>query len=367
MLFEGTPGLTTTSSIWSKSHDGTSPASSLTTPSPLSASASFGQSMNSFRSFRTTSAPRAARKRTDATPLRPAPMTSTFLPSSSITHLAKLQRRKAQQREQDRDDEEAEDDLRLLPARHLEVVVQRRHLEEPPARPQPPLRQLEEADLERYRQRLDDVDAADEDENQLLLRQHADGADGAADGEAPHVAHEDLGRRRVVPEEAEARPDHRPAEDRQLADLLLVFEPEVRGPARVAAHVGEGRQRRHRDDRHADGESVQPVRQVHRVREAEQHDGDERQVEHRPDVRDVLERRLLEERQAQVPRVVGPSLVREEEERPPHEQRDGQLPRQLPAPLQPEVLPLRDLQVVVEEPDGGEARGRDEDDPDVEA
>src|ERR1051325_2158667 len=84
MLFVGTPGLMTTSSIRSKSQEGTSPASSLTTPSPLSASASFDQSMNSFRSFKTTSAPRAAQKRAAATPLRPAPMTRTFLPSSSI-------------------------------------------------------------------------------------------------------------------------------------------------------------------------------------------------------------------------------------------------------------------------------------------
>src|ERR1044072_8903639 len=253
MPFDGTPGLTATNSIWSSSHEGTSPASSLTTPSPFKASASFDQSMNSFRSFRTTSAPRGARNRAEATALRPATMTRTFLPSSSIKALAQLQRRKAKQREEDRDDEEAEDDLRLLPSRHLEVVVQRRHLEEPLARPQTPLRQLEEADLERQRQSLDDVDAADEHEDQLLLRQHADGADGAADGEAPHVAHEDLRGRRVVPEEPQTRPDHRPAEDRQLADLLLVLEPEVQRPARVAAHVREGRQCRHRDDRHADG------------------------------------------------------------------------------------------------------------------
>jgi hypothetical protein len=126
-------------------------------------------------------------------------------------------------------------------------------------------------------------------------------------------------------------------------------------------------QRRHRDDRHADGQPVQPVRQVHRVREAEQHERDERQVDVRPDVRDVLKRRLLEERQRELPRVVGPALVREEEERPPHEQRDGQLAEQLPAPLKAQVPPLRDLQVVVDEPDGGEARRGDQDDPDVEA
>src|SRR2546423_1824287 len=84
MLDAGTPGLNTTTSIWSKSHDGTSPASNLTTPSDLSASASFDQSMNSFRSLRTTSAPRDAKNLDASTPLRPAPMTRTFLPSSSI-------------------------------------------------------------------------------------------------------------------------------------------------------------------------------------------------------------------------------------------------------------------------------------------
>src|SRR5947209_17198292 len=124
------------------------------------------------------------------------PISNTLFPSPQ------LQRRETQQREENRDDEEAEDDLRLLPAGHLEVVVQRRHLKEPTPRAQPPLRQLEERDLERHRQSLYDVDAADENQNQLLLRQHADGADGPADGEATHVAHEDLCGRRVVPQKA---------------------------------------------------------------------------------------------------------------------------------------------------------------------
>src|SRR5437588_13076586 len=92
--------------------------------------------------------------------------------SSLIIHhflSPQLQSRETQQREQYRDDQEAEDDLRLLPARHLEVVVQRRHLKQPPARTQAPLRQFEEGDLQRHRQRLDDIDAADEYEYQLLM------------------------------------------------------------------------------------------------------------------------------------------------------------------------------------------------------
>ena len=50
-------------------------------------------------------------------------------PSSS-----QLQRRQAEEREDDRDDHEARDHLRLLPADQLEVVVQRRHPEHPLAR-----------------------------------------------------------------------------------------------------------------------------------------------------------------------------------------------------------------------------------------
>src|SRR5438067_10010519 len=154
---------------------------------------------------------------------------SFTLPHSSFTfilsilrigppsHSTQFQSRETQQREENRDDEEAEDDLRLLPAGHLEVVVQRRHLKEPTPRAQPPLRQLEERDLERHRQSLYDIDAADENQNQLLLRQHADGADGPADGEAAYVAHEDLCGRRVVPKETQTRADHRTAEDSQLA------------------------------------------------------------------------------------------------------------------------------------------------------
>src|SRR5688572_5310810 len=171
MLLAGTPGLRTTSSIWSRSHEGTSPARSPTTPSDFRASASFDHSMSGFRSFRATTAPRAARNLAAATPLRPAPMTRIFLPSTSKS--PQLQRGQAQQREQDRDDEEAEDDLRLLPAAlaDLEVVVERGHLEDAAAR------HLEGRDLNHHRQRLDDVDAADQEEDELLLRQDADGPD----------------------------------------------------------------------------------------------------------------------------------------------------------------------------------------------
>ena len=53
-------------------------------------------------------------------------------------------------------DHEARDDLRLAPADQLEVVVERRHPEDALAG------QLERADLDDDRQRLEDEDAADD-------------------------------------------------------------------------------------------------------------------------------------------------------------------------------------------------------------
>ena len=102
-------------------------------------------------SVRTTSSPRAARKFAEATPDFPAPMTQ-------VSCSSQFERRQRDHREDDRDDPEADDDLRLLPARQLEVVMQRRHLEDAPPG------DLERGHLQDHRQRLEHEQAADEDE-----------------------------------------------------------------------------------------------------------------------------------------------------------------------------------------------------------
>ena len=77
-----------------------------------------------------------------------------------------------------------------------------------------------------------DEQAADEDEQDLLLDHHGEAADRAAEGERADVAHEDLGGMRVEPEEAERRADHRAAEDGQLAGLRHPGDAQVVGDAR---------------------------------------------------------------------------------------------------------------------------------------
>src|SRR5437868_5563510 len=125
---------------------------------------------------------------------------------------SQLQGGETEQREDDREDHEPRDDLRLAPADELEVVVQRRHSEDALAG------ELEGSDLQHDRRRLDDEDAADDDEDEFLLDEQRDGPERAAERERADVAHEDVGGVRVVPEEAETGADERATEDRQLAD-----------------------------------------------------------------------------------------------------------------------------------------------------
>ena len=88
------------------------------------------------------------------------------------------------------------------------MVVQRRHLENAFAA------QFERRHLDHHRQALGYEDTADENQKQFLLDNHGHGADRAAKRKRAHVAHENFGRVCVVPEETEAGPDHRAAEDR---------------------------------------------------------------------------------------------------------------------------------------------------------
>ena len=76
---------------------------------------------------------------------------------------------------------------------------------------------------------------------------------------------------RVVPEKADRRADHGPAEDRQLADHGHALQLEIVGKDHVAADVGEHGQRAGGDDGAADGQAVEAVGEVDGVRRAHQH------------------------------------------------------------------------------------------------
>ena len=162
------------------------------------------------------------------------------------------------------------------PRLHLEVVVDRRHQEDPPA----PV--LEADDLEDHGQRLDHEDAADEEQQQLGLRHHCERAERAADRHRAGVAHEHVGREGVEPEEADrgARPARRPGSPcrgRRCVRLDRLL-PEADEGEDVDG--GEGDQG---DDPGAGREPVDAVGEVHAVRGAR----DDQEHEHVPDPPEV--------------------------------------------------------------------------------
>src|SRR2546423_1839638 len=170
-IVSGTPGLTTIS--FTSSSEDSLPNARVTRSSSGTGSSGFG-----FESVSVTS-PRAARKFAAATPDLPAPMINVipsvardlggraaressfiatlpprFLASLGMTWLSQFQGREAEEREEDGDDPEAHDHLRLAPAGELEVMVQRRHLEDAPSS------ELERGHLDDHRRRLHDEEAA---------------------------------------------------------------------------------------------------------------------------------------------------------------------------------------------------------------
>src|SRR5579863_5816027 len=140
----------------------------------------------------TTSAPPDNSAPALISPEPPRPNTATLLPAKAVigitTRLPQLQRRKACERQHHRDDPETNDDLRLGPAELLEMMVDRRHLEDALAG------ELERHHLDDHRHRLEHEQAADHGENDLVLGGHRDGADHAAERQRAGVAHEDRGR-----------------------------------------------------------------------------------------------------------------------------------------------------------------------------
>ena len=82
---------------------------------------------------------------------------------------------------------------------------------------------------------------ADDHQHELMVRRDRDRAERSAQCEAAGVAHEDRRRRRVEPEEGEARADDRQQQHGQIASALHVRDAEIFGEARVADQVGDQR------------------------------------------------------------------------------------------------------------------------------
>ncbi len=221
------------------------------------------------------------------------------------------------------------------------MVVDGRHQEDALAG------ELEGDHLDHHRERLDHEDAADHREQDLLADQHRDGAERAAERERAHVAHEELGRRGVEPEEAQAAADQRAAEDREGAAARHVLDGQVVGDDGVPGGVGEQQEGARRDHDRADGEPVEAVGEVHGVAGADDDEGGDRDVEPAQVRREVLEEG---HRELGVEARVGVDGER-------HRERQQRLPEELHARRDAGGVSLGDLAVVVDEAEQAVAHG----------
>src|SRR5712692_7854095 len=289
----GTPGLGTIKSC-SRNVISRWPPSSRFTPAVRSGAIISPISFSVRASVAVTFAPRVAQNSAVATPVLASPTTSTRLPRNSngfAIYLAKpanqndflpqFQRRQRKQRKNQRGDPKPHDHFRFAPTEQFEMVMDGRHAEDALAA------QFERTYLQNHGKSFNDEDTADEKEQDFLLDDDSDGAQCSSERQRANIAHEDFRGMRVVPEKPERSPHERPAEYGKFADARNVLNLEISGPAVVAAHVGQNRKRPRRDDRTADCQPIQPIRQVHRVGGTDNDDGRSHQEGHerqRPEV-----------------------------------------------------------------------------------
>ena len=167
-----------------------------------------------------------------------------------------------------------------------------------------------------------------------------------AERQRSDVAHEDLRRVRVVPEEPERRADQRAAEHRQLRRLAGTAPAAgTRRRTRWPVDVGQRGEGGGGDRERADRQAVEAVGQVHGVRPGHQHEHRERQV-----APAEIGNQPLEEREDQ-PGVVGARSAQHQQHDADRRPRSGPGSRSCSAAAGRDAIAPDDLQVVVEEAD----------------
>ena len=130
---------------------------------------------------------------------------------------------------------------------------------------------FEVAHLKHDREALDQEDAAEKGQQQLLADAESEDGDDAADGERAGIAHEDLCREAVVPEEADQRTGQRRCEDDQFAAARNVHDVQVVGIDDVSGEIGQDAQHQYDRGRYPRHQAVESVREVGAVRNGRDH------------------------------------------------------------------------------------------------
>lgn len=228
---------------------------------------------------------------------------------------------------------------------------------------------LKRYDLDDHRKRLGNKDASDDNKQQFLLDDHGDGAQGAAESQRTGISHEDLGRIRVEPEKPEERADQGADEHGHLADVANIDDVQIGRKSGMPDDVGQAAQRHRTGDGGAGRETVEAVREVDGVRGAGDHQHHEGDVEPAK-----LNQRIFEKWNGEHRAVIHadgfskPQSRRfdgKNKERDTENQRKKSLPQKLVTTGKSLGIFLGHLEIVVDETDGAETDGDQDQERDV--
>ena len=134
-------------------------------------------------------------------------------------------------------------------------MVDRGHTEHPTPPEQPVATHLEDD-----RNRLDHEQPGHDWKQQMGVGSQSQGGQAGPDGQRPRVSHEDPGWGGVPPQKAQATPGHRRGDHRQIQGVGHVVGLRIPELPKTHHRVGTEAERPS-----ASGQSVQAVREVHRV------------------------------------------------------------------------------------------------------
>ena len=170
------------------------------------------------------------------------------------------------------------------------MVVQGRHLQQAPTFAEAAFGVLEVAHLQHHGQGLNHEYAAHHGQHNFLAHDDRHRSQRCAQRQRTHVAHKHLCRMGVEPQKGQTGPGNGRAKNQQFARAGDVGEKQVLGVHGAAGHIGKNPQRRtHHHHRH-DGQTVQPVGQIHRVARSHNHQvGQDHKAQHAQRVADFFE------------------------------------------------------------------------------
>src|ERR1700736_4400465 len=140
------------------------------------------------------------------------------------------------------------------------MMVDRRHAKNALAA------QFERPYLQNNRERFHHKNSSNKKQQNFLLDDHRDQPKSAAQRKRTYVTHENFRGMRVVPKEPKRSANQRATKNSEFANAWNVLNLKISRPTKIAAHVSEHRERARSDDRAADRQAVEAVREIHGVR-----------------------------------------------------------------------------------------------------